>query len=135
MEKEFVSFKIALALKELGFDEECLGYFDVQSKMFYLADKDEFNLHKNFPSIIVAAPLWQQAVDWFRKKYGIAIIEDLAKESFCSCDEREYHFNIIWINGKRTSDLQKYQKIIYYKSLYEAREQAILKCIELCQKK
>jgi len=27
MEKEFVSYEIALALKQLGFDEPCLGKF------------------------------------------------------------------------------------------------------------
>ena len=27
MKKQFVSYEIALALKELGFDEECIGFY------------------------------------------------------------------------------------------------------------
>ena len=30
MEKEFVSYEQAVALKELGFNEICMGYFDVR---------------------------------------------------------------------------------------------------------
>ena len=31
MEKEFVTHEIALALKELGFDEECLGWYNFKN--------------------------------------------------------------------------------------------------------
>lgn len=63
MEEKFVPYELALKLKKLGFNEECLGYYDCT------------NLHT--PELIIlkmsnkdfmfgcSAPLWQQAFDWF----------------------------------------------------------------------
>jgi hypothetical protein len=61
MEKEFVSYEIALALKELGFDEPCFGGWDKDRGWWYHPDSD----------IIVDAPLKQQAFDYFRNKYNL----------------------------------------------------------------
>ena len=36
MEKEFIPYEQALALKELGFDEECLGTYYEEDKSFYI---------------------------------------------------------------------------------------------------
>jgi len=52
MEKEFVSYEQAVALKELGFDEEVF-------QRFTLPDMDDFCKH----------PLKQQVFRWFREKY------------------------------------------------------------------
>jgi hypothetical protein len=51
MEKEFVTYEQALALKELGFDEPCFKY------------KDNTNFR----------PLYQQAFRWFREKYELFV--------------------------------------------------------------
>jgi hypothetical protein len=66
MEKEFVPYDIALAMKELGFDEPCLAF---HSKIYGL-------MLANTNSIIeeageVLAPLYQQAFRWFREKHGL----------------------------------------------------------------
>jgi hypothetical protein len=64
MEKEFVTYKQALALKQLGFEENCLashGYFDL-----YLSDEDGH----------LPAPLKQQVFRWFREKYADVLVED-----------------------------------------------------------
>jgi hypothetical protein len=65
IEKEFIPYEQALALKELGFDEPCLGrYWHEEFKLI--------NIDKQFevPHYACSAPLYQQAFRWFREKYG-----------------------------------------------------------------
>jgi len=68
-EKDFVPYEQALALKELGFDEKCFGYFGVENElMVSVSWNSDFNLQRrNF----ISAPLFQQAFRWFREKYNI----------------------------------------------------------------
>ena len=69
MNKEFIPYEQALKLKELGFDEECLGW--------YPKDTAALSLHGIFigkPSsgsykILAYAPLYQQVFRWFREKH------------------------------------------------------------------
>ena len=75
MEKEFVSYEIALELKELGFDEPCFGYYRPNGNLEYVEShivKDFSYLAKNSEwQDLVAAPLYQQAFRWFREKYNL----------------------------------------------------------------
>ena len=64
MEKEFIPYEQALALKELGFDEPCFGVY-ITSQLFVTSDI-VYN-SKDIP--ICKAPLYQQAFRWFSKKY------------------------------------------------------------------
>jgi len=68
MNKEFVNYELALALKELGFDEPCFGRywikdFQLRSPKNYNADNEKIDS--------VSAPLYQQAFRWFREKYDL----------------------------------------------------------------
>lgn len=72
MEKEFVSYEQAVALKELGYKEkDYLNYY------FKVYKEDAIQLWKgtnklpdaSFP--IVPAPLKQQVFRWFREKYNM----------------------------------------------------------------
>jgi len=86
MEEQFVPYELALKLKELGFDEECLGEYrqdreyetydprkgeDVtlgSNKIFFTTSYygwGERSLH------LAKTPLWQQAFDWFREKFNL----------------------------------------------------------------
>ena len=38
MEKEFVPYKIALELKDLGFDESCFGFYSQNNSLIYYQD-------------------------------------------------------------------------------------------------
>lgn len=62
MKREFVTYEIALNLKELGFNMLCFACFDTEKEivleMSYNADP---NLRERG---FVAAPLWQQATRW-----------------------------------------------------------------------
>ena len=64
MTKEFVPYELALDLKELGFDEECLSaFFDDKIK--------RCDYVQNSKSNYLSAPLYQQAFRWFREKYSL----------------------------------------------------------------
>jgi hypothetical protein len=67
MNKEFVLYEEAVALKELGFDERCFTRYYESGK---LADNLSYLYHNYFGQ--VNAPLYQQAFRWFRDK-GFAI--------------------------------------------------------------
>ena len=66
MEKEFITYKQALALKELGFDERCFSRYYESGK---LADSLSYLHHNYFGQ--VNAPLYQQAFRWFREKHNL----------------------------------------------------------------
>jgi hypothetical protein len=65
MNTEFVPHKQALALKELGFDEPCFGWY-FKDGTFY---EGKMTIHQG----LLLAPLYQQAFRWFREKYNIHI--------------------------------------------------------------
>ena len=67
MNIEFVSYEIALELKELGFDEPCFGYYDCERDFQFLPNKSKF-LECEF-----AAPTFSQVFRWFREKYNAHI--------------------------------------------------------------
>ena len=71
MEKEFIHYTEALALKELGFDEPCFGYYD-----------EGGNLYTEMVEVL-KAPLYQQAFRWFREKHNLGhMINGIGFESF-----------------------------------------------------
>jgi len=87
MNKEFIPYEQALALKELGFDEPCLNKFYTKpnSKMFSIDEKGRHypikNTAKKLYTIgeyfvlkddnVIITPLYQQAFRWFREKHRI----------------------------------------------------------------
>ena len=71
MDKEFIPYEEASALKELGFDEVTLAYS--YGKNIEISNS---NRHQNskFPKDgkqLVTIPLYQQAFRWFRKNHNI----------------------------------------------------------------
>jgi hypothetical protein len=84
MKNEFVPYDIALAMKELGFNEPCLGVFELivvgdtipkfrynwesEDRWFnHNKEKNKFKDHDWYWS----APLYQQAFRWFREKHDL----------------------------------------------------------------
>ena len=66
MEKEFVTYEIALELKELGFNEPCFGWFtDSYLRIGGVIE----NKHVQGEGEILA-PLFQQVFRWFEEKYS-----------------------------------------------------------------
>ena len=75
MEKEFVSYEIALALKELGFNEPCFTYYyNVTGKLRTNISVDvdnDMNYMLNKKLGITLAPTFSQAFRFFREKYKL----------------------------------------------------------------
>jgi hypothetical protein len=124
MNKEFIPYEQALELKELGFDEPCLGCYDDKAvfgltvmsiKQYYTNSKeDTWNC---------AAPLYQQAFRWFREKYGLyswVTMELGNKSTFC------------WVlSGEHTST----QYAAYFHTYEEAELACLNKLIEIVKNK
>ena len=131
MKEQFVTYEIALSLKELGFDEECLVYFNNDKYRDLICTCEngmdgDFTVHHY--SGDVNAPLWQQVIDWFRETYKINI---LIAPIYSSENLKGYVFNFGLITMDNLSEVFKNGK---FETFYKAQEQAILKAIELCQK-
>ena len=80
MEKLFVPYEIAKQLKEKGFDELCFRYYNVKDydlPLYYQNDLslegEDFNDIKYEKIGQISAPLYQQVMDWFRRKHKIHI--------------------------------------------------------------
>jgi len=69
MEKEFVTYEQALALKELGFDDECFAFYNGK-----FLDSTDYNFDDGTSKDIglcIKVPLKQQVFRWFREKYEL----------------------------------------------------------------
>jgi len=67
--KEFVNYEIALALKELGFDESCLRFwYSTPFDKPYLVKPGDLGCDQQG---YIRAPLFQQTFRWFREKHGL----------------------------------------------------------------
>ena len=73
MEEEFVPYSLALELKELGFNEICLTYYNFDGKI-ERSDDWAFgvDMENKRDRNQCLAPLWQQAFRWFREKYMLS---------------------------------------------------------------
>jgi hypothetical protein len=77
MNKEFVSYELAVKLKELGYDEPCVAYFTYATERLSCVHNIErtadfhtvrqIDLYINY----TLAPLWQQAFDWMYEKHHL----------------------------------------------------------------
>jgi len=128
MNKEFVNYTQALALKELGFDEPCFSIYYSKDKSFSwhhhkdhtndepMLDNKEFN---------ISAPLYQQAFRWFREKYDlyhVITIKDLGKYEEGTPD---FQCAIYSKNPVLITNMDK------YKTYEEAELECLKKLIEL----
>lgn len=79
MKHLFVPYELALLAKENKFNEECLGHYH-PSKEFYFGLNNTPNKNSNAKYGNVAAPLYQQLINWFRSKHSIYFIEEPLRE-------------------------------------------------------
>lgn len=69
MKKEFVSYKLAGYLEEMGFDEPCLATID-QTEYIHIKGTRE-PIRGAMVYFNIDCPLYSQAFRWFRDKYDI----------------------------------------------------------------
>jgi hypothetical protein len=72
MKNEFVSYEVALKLKELGFDEPCLCAYDKNEMLYHSHKTDKlFTILNSNLSNQCSTPLHQQVFCWFREKHNL----------------------------------------------------------------
>ena len=144
MNEKFCTKDISLKLKELGFDDKCFGYYNECGKFklsevisgsddlpfYYKNSKAEVWLASIFTSkskrkMVCCAPLWQDAIDWLREKHQLHV--EIQSPDYPN--ETNFNWTIHKINF--FGELGDGSNSDYF----ICREQAILKAIELCQKK
>ena len=69
MNKEFIPYEQALALKELGFDEPCFGRFNPDNDLV-ISHTETYNTDFR-KTLFTQAPTFQQAFRWFRDKHNL----------------------------------------------------------------
>jgi hypothetical protein len=72
--RDFAPHQQALELRELGFDEPCLGYYLCRNSAFGIDDlliTTEWIDLLPYDSSSCKAPTYSQAFTWFREKYQI----------------------------------------------------------------
>jgi len=146
LEKEFIPYEQALALKELGFDEKCLAFYNlfidknptIPTIQFQESVKvDDCYWIKNSgsntscPDSYIAAPLYQQAFRWFREKYGLFPQINLHDRE----NEETWRITISVLGIYDLAYNQNVSKEPYYKTYEEAELACLVKLIEICQKK
>jgi hypothetical protein len=124
MEKEFIPYAEALALKELGFNQKCLGQYNISQgdKWIFSIDlSGEGQYPLTSPACIT--PLYQQAFRWFREKYSY--------QSFISPSNEltylAYDFTLKGFDG--------YFKSKQFKTYEEAELACLEKLIEIVESK
>ena len=133
MEKEFVTYKLALRMKTLGFDEPCFGFYKLGNINIYYGTILQGQNHKfrnntqlNFYGDLkekISAPTYSQAFRWFREKYSY--------QSFISPSNEltylAYDFTLKGFDG--------YFKSKQFKTYEEAELACLEKLIEIVETK
>ena len=72
MNKEFIPYEQALALKELGFDEPCMAAYNDnhEFKIPYEIESTQNQLKADYVFGGILAPLYQQAFRWLHEQLG-----------------------------------------------------------------
>jgi len=139
MEKEFVTYEIALKLKDLGFNEECFRYYQngklvsEDELIYHIRNGSSLSYNYNTKSnetdcvdwnnehiIPISAPLWQQAEYWLKDKFNLSfwIEQDI--------DDNRYYIQFAQLTETKLNE--HFNR--YSDSYYAARIKLILKIIE-----
>ena len=128
MKNNFTNYSEALALKELGFDEQCFAFYkNIDKSIVYYSSKPTITqkiIFDNYNGI--KALLFQQAFKFFRDKYRMpSWIEEFngARVS--------YHFAI---NPQGQYKWHSLDHKLEYNTYEEAELACLYKLIELCKK-
>ena len=122
MNKEFVTYEQALALKELGFDEPCFGLWNLNNGKYEVDIIGVCKYSKEFKYREVLAPTFSQSFRFLREKHGLFTQPNRTIDT----SGVWYYFSIA---TKRTD-------VCEGSFSYEEAEQACLdKLIEICKNK
>jgi hypothetical protein len=128
MENEFVSYTQALALKELGFDEDCFGFYNLTITKTVIMNNNSYGGFGLTQDHIIAAPLYQQAFRWFREKHNLHSTIAFTSDSIFA--EGGYMFMVDIIEPHKAIDNDN-----TYKTYEEAESACLDKLIEIIENK
>jgi len=119
LQNQFVTYEIALKLKELGFDEPCIVYYNTKSQESlcccqlggFINEIEEEDFHKNSIEDKCSAPLYSQIEDWLRENHG----KHIRIQEGYTPSKHYYEFEIPWKT---------------FKTYHQAREHVILRLLQ-----
>lgn len=135
MEKEFIPYEQALALKQLGFDEPCFAVYEPQEIGFMLRWVEQQKVVSNKAIGYIIVPFYQQAFRWFREKYNLDCsimlnITTNGSKKNIYFEKKTYKYQIIksfknpiWIESDN------------FKTYEKAELECLKRLIEICKKK
>jgi hypothetical protein len=117
MEKEFIPYEQALALKELGFDEDCFKCKIIGAEHFDYSpsDYDDFPEQKEKEVLI---PTFSQAFRWFREEHQLDTSINTVYSKYNDTISKKY--------GGVIDDKSVFTNVSFY-DIYEEAELACLK--------
>ena len=123
MKNEFIPYEQALELKELGFDEECFGYYDIDNG-YAIGYAFCYSNVKSQLENGCSAPTFSQVFRWFREKSFIChVTNDLSD----SCYDEIY----VYVMTKGYGDL--IDRSEEYRTYEEAELACLKKLIEIAK--
>lgn len=136
MKEHYVSYEQAQALKWLGFDWECLHYYNKEGLLFSNSDSDcegggiyvknlEISHNKKNKNRI-DAPALAQAQKWLRNK-GLFLIVDMGQD-------RKHDSKFAWyVNNSNGYIVDVLASEIIYNSYEEALSEGITECLKFLE--
>ncbi|MEK6881460.1 MAG: hypothetical protein AABY22_17690 [Nanoarchaeota archaeon] len=126
----FVTIKIANSLKQIGYNEPVMACYD-KCGMLSTYSENLFKTKKyNNSAYCVSAPLWQEAMEWFRNIYSI----DISVNNVISGNGGfQYYFSIIKRKRNLESEMYPISQPSWHDEYDDARLYGISKAIELIQ--
>ena len=133
MEKEFVPYEQALALKELGFNEKCFFVYNFKNKLVQKSPTIPLEHCINIDGghgAQCTAPLYQQTFRWFRENHF------LHSHITCSCTMNEI-LSYDWTIHKIMNPGTREENFItdYERTYEEAELECLMKLIEIVKNK
>jgi hypothetical protein len=125
MGKEFIDYKQALELKQLGFDEPCLKEFHNQNLLNNSTGEETTNsdlIELYGEQDVISAPLYQQAFRWFRENHELESHVNRTPPEMVERSEhiKKYH-SFIWGEDLNPRGHGKY---------FDKYEEAELECLK-----
>lgn len=115
MNEDFITYELAVKLKEKGFNEPCYGYYhrDGGDDSFEVCGNGDFDFLNSKNKHRIAAPTISQVLKWLREEKKIHIIVEISDSGWYYT----LYPNVRWENGKLKSD--KYIMSFKHKASYE----------------
>lgn len=122
MKKEFIPYEQALALKELGFNEPCFGFYNNAEATVWIKHEVDIEIRDIYTGDF-EAPTFNQAFRWFREECGCEFYIDCRRHTSVK------YYEVFLFDGDKNS-------MVFGKSLkYEEAElECLVKLIDIVKK-